>query len=216
MNLAPSLLSADFADLRAEAQSVESLADRFHWDVMDGLFVPNLTFGPPIVNALRPHLGKPFDIHLMIDRPATYIPRFTVDPDDTLIFHIEASDLPEASIEAIRQAGCRIGICSRPGTSWDAIEPYLDRVSYVLVMSVEPGFGGQSFLPDSLDRIRELRRRIGDREIEIAVDGGIGPQNARDVVEAGADTLVAGSAIFGASDRLEAMRAIRETVGRAE
>ena len=216
MNLAPSLLSADFANLRTEAQSVEPLADRFHWDVMDGLFVPNLTFGPPIVNALRPHLGKPFDIHLMIDRPATYIPRFQVAPDDTLIFHIEASDPPEASIESIREAGCRAGICARPGTSWDAIEPYLDRVSYVLVMSVEPGFGGQSFLPDSLDRIRELRRRIGDREVEIAVDGGIGPQNARDVVEAGADTLVAGSAIFGAPDRLEAMRAIREGVERGE
>jgi len=210
MNIAPSLLSADFANLRADAQSVESLADRFHWDVMDGLFVPNLTFGPPIVNALRPHLAKPFDIHLMIDRPATYIPRFQVAPDDTLIFHIEASDPPEASIGAIRQARCRVGICARPATSWDAIEPYLDRVSYVLVMSVEPGFGGQAFLPDSLDRIRELRRRIGDRAIEIAVDGGIGPQNARDVVEAGADTLVAGSAIFGAPDRLEAMRAIRE------
>ena len=216
MNIAPSLLSADFANLRADAQSVESLADRFHWDVMDGHFVPNLTFGPPIVNALRPHLAKPFDIHLMIDRPAVYIPRFRVNSDDTLIFHIEASDPPKTSIEAIRDVGCRVGITARPGTSWDAIEPYLDRVSYVLVMSVEPGFGGQSFLPDSLDRIRELRRRIGDREVEIAVDGGIGPQNARDVVEAGADTLVAGSAIFGAPDRLEAMRAIREGVERGE
>lgn len=210
MKLAPSLLSADFAELYAEALSVEPLADRFHWDVMDGHFVPNLTFGPPVVNALRRRLNLPFDIHLMIARPAVYAPQFDVEPDDTLTFHVETEDPPQAVIEAIRSTGCRVGVSLRPGTSLDAIDSLLDEVSFVLVMSVEPGFGGQSFLPEALPRIADLKQRIGHRSISIAVDGGIHAGNVRDVVSAGAEVIVAGAAIFAADDRTSAMRALLE------
>lgn len=210
MKLAPSLLSADFAELYAEALSVEPLADRFHWDVMDGHFVPNLTFGPPVVNALRRRLNLPFDIHLMIARPAVYAPQFDVEPDDTLTFHVETEDPPQAVIEAIRSTGCRVGVSLRPGTSLDAIDSLLDEVSFVLVMSVEPGFGGQSFLPEALPRIADLKQRIGHRSISIAVDGGIHAGNVRDVVSAGAEVIVAGAAIFEADDRTSAMRALLE------
>jgi len=213
MKLSPSLLSADFADLEREARTVEPLADRFHWDVMDGHFVPNLTFGPPIVNALRRRLSKPFDIHLMIERPSVYAPRFDVREDDTLIFHVEAADGPRESIDAIRSTGCRVGISTRPATPLDALEPFLDEISYVLVMSVEPGFGGQEFLPEALDRIADLKRRIAGRSIDVAVDGGIYAGNVRRVIDAGANVIVAGSAIFGAGDRLEAMREILEAGG---
>lgn len=208
MKLAPSLLSADFADLHTDALSVASLADRYHWDVMDGHFVPNLTFGPPVVNALRPHLDRPFDIHLMIERPATYAPRFLVNPEDTLIFHLEAADPPQSTIDAIRPTGARIGISLRPKVPLDALAAFLDQISLVLIMSVEPGFGGQAFLPDALERTADLKRRIDGRPIEIAVDGGISVDNVSDVVDAGADIIVAGSAIFGAADRLAAMRAL--------
>ncbi|MGB2982256.1 MAG: ribulose-phosphate 3-epimerase [Candidatus Bipolaricaulia bacterium] len=210
MKLAPSLLSADFAELYAEALSVEPLADRFHWDVMDGHFVPNLTFGPPVVNALRRRLNLPFDIHLMIARPAVYAPQFDVEPDDTLTFHVETEDPPQAVIEAIRSTGCRVGVSLRPGTPLDAIDSLLDEVSFVLVMSVEPGFGGQSFLPEALPRIADLKQRIGHRSISIAVDGGIHAGNVRDVVSAGAEVIVAGAAIFAADDRTSAMRALLE------
>jgi len=213
MKLAPSLLSADFAQLYAEARAVEPLADRYHWDVMDGHFVPNLTFGPPVVNALRPRLRRSFDIHLMIDRPAVYAKRFNVRPDDTIIFHVDAKDSPDATIDAIRSAGARVGVTLRPGTPLDDLDPYLDEVSVVLVMSVEPGFGGQSFLPGSLERIASLKTRIASRPVEIAVDGGIHAGNVRQVVDAGGEVIVAGSAIFGAPDRIEAMRAMLEAAG---
>lgn len=206
MKLAPSLLSADFARLLEEAQSVLPLASRFHWDVMDGHFVPNLTFGPPVVNALRGHLSLPFDIHLMIDHPADYAPRFRVGPHDRIIFHLESADRPEDAFAAIQHVGAEAGICLRPGTPVDDLVPWLDRVRCVLVMSVEPGFGGQAFMPATIDRIRDIVRAIGSRPVEIAVDGGIGPSNARAVLNAGAEILVAGSAIFSAADRLEAMR----------
>ncbi|MEW5827043.1 MAG: ribulose-phosphate 3-epimerase [Candidatus Bipolaricaulota bacterium] len=210
MKLAPSLLSADFARLLEEALSVLSLASRFHWDVMDGHFVPNLTFGPPVVNALRDRLPTPFDIHLMIDRPAQYAPRFRVIPGDRIIFHLESEDAPQDALEAIRSVGAGAGICLRPGTPLETVLPWLDEVQSVLVMSVEPGFGGQTFLPQTLGRIRDLAKAIGNRPIEIAVDGGIGPQTARAAVEAGAEVLVAGSAIFSAADRLAAMKRLWE------
>ncbi len=210
MKLAPSLLSADFAHLLEEAQSVLPLASRLHWDVMDGHFVPNLTFGPPVVNALRRRLDIPFEVHLMIDRPAIYAPQFNTRPDDTIIFHIEATDSARSSLEAIRRSGARPGVSLRPATPIDLILPLLDSVSLVLVMSVEPGFGGQAFLPDATARIARLKREIGARPIEIAVDGGIHVGTVRAAVDAGADVIVAGSAIFSAPDRLAAMHALQE------
>ena len=210
MKLSPSLLSADFARLLDEAQSVEKLVDRFHWDVMDGHFVPNLTFGPPVVNALRDKLRIPFDIHLMIDHPAVYAPQFMVNPDDAIIFHIESHPDPGKMFRIISEAGARCGITLKPGTSLEAIKPYLDHVSMVLVMSVEPGFGGQAFLPDSLARIRSLKELIGTRDIDISVDGGISVATIGSIALAGADVAVAGSAIFGSPDRAAAIRALRE------
>jgi ribulose-phosphate 3-epimerase len=210
MKLSPSLLSADFARLYDAARSVEPIADRFHWDVMDGHFVPNLTVGPPVVNALRDRLVLPFDVHLMIEHPADYAPRFDVRPDDSIIFHVETADDPREVIRAVRAVPARVGVTLRPGTPLERVDPYLDDVSLVLVMSVEPGFGGQPFLPDAIDRIRALRAKIGERSIEIAVDGGIHAGNVRAVVDAGADIVIAGSAIFGQPDPAAAATALRE------
>ena len=213
MKIAPSLLSADFGNLLTEAQQVEPFIDRFHWDVMDGHFVPNLTFGPPVVNALRDRLRRPFDIHLMIDHPAEYAPQFRVKPGDVITFHVEGDDPIEETIQAIEALGIQAGLSLRPGTALDALAPYLDRVASVLVMSVEPGFGGQAFMPDALDRIRRLRQMIGKRDVEIAVDGGIHAGNVADVAAAGADAIIAGSAVFGKADRAIAIQALREAAG---
>jgi len=210
MKISPSLLSADFSRLYDEAASVEPLVDRFHWDVMDGHFVPNLTFGPPVVNALRRRLRIPFDIHLMIDDPLDYAPQFDVQPDDSIIIHVESRSDPSETLRAIAERGARCGITLRPGTPLQTIEPYLDRISMLLVMSVEPGFGGQAFLPDAVPRIRGLRELIGNRAIDIAVDGGVNPETIGSVADAGADIAVAGSAIFRADDRESAIRALRE------
>jgi len=206
MKLAPSLLAADFGDLRAEAREVEPLADYFHFDVMDGHFVDNLTFGPPVVNALRKGLTKPFDIHLMIDYPIHFAPRFEVNRDDIITFHFESKGEPFRAIEGIRKLGCKVGMSLRPITPITAVFPYLDLVDMVLVMSVEPGFGGQEFMPEAVERIERLKDEIGEREVIISVDGGINAQNVKSVVEAGAELIVAGSAIFDHPDRIAAMR----------
>ncbi len=208
MKLSPSLLSADFGRLGEEIKALEGLIQFLHFDVMDGHFVPNLTFGPPVVNALRKYTNVPFDIHLMIEHPARYAPRFRVGPEDVITFHVEARDPPEEVIRVIRGLGCRVGISLRPGTPLSAISPYLDRVDWVLVMSVEPGFGGQEFIPGALERIRELRELIGERAITVAVDGGIKPGNVQAVVEAGAEVIVAGSAVFGGGDPRAAAEAL--------
>lgn len=213
MNLAPSLLSADFGDLRAEAKEVEPLAAYFHIDVMDGHFVDNLTIGPPVVNSLRRGLSRPFDIHLMIDHPLAYAPRFDIHPGDIITFHIESADDPTRTIIAIRRTGAKVGISLRPGTPIEKLYLYLDRIDLVLVMSVDPGFGGQAFMPEAIERIRSLRREIGDRAITIAVDGGINVENIRAVVDAGADLIIAGSAIFNEHDRIAAMHALLTAAG---
>lgn len=206
MKLAASILAADFAHLARDVQRVEAMVDLLHLDVMDGHFVPNLTFGPPVANALRPHTRLPFAIHLMIERPVGYARQFRVGSQDSITVHVEAADPPDEALRVVRSLGCKAGISFRPGTPLEEVLPYLDSVDLVLVMSVEPGFGGQAFLPGALDRIRALRREIGDRAVEIAVDGGIGPENVRAVVEAGADVIVAGSAIFGKTDPAAAAR----------
>jgi ribulose-phosphate 3-epimerase len=213
MKLAPSLLAADFGKLRAEASQVEPLADYLHVDVMDGHFVPNLTIGPPVVNSLRRGLSRPFDIHLMIDNPREYAPHFHVFPGDFITFHIEIEDSPARVIDKIKQTGARVGISLRPGTPVEALFPWLDSVDLVLVMSVEPGFGGQSFMGESIERIRRLREEIRERPVTISVDGGIDVTNIAAVVRAGVGLVVAGSAIFSAQDRLAAMRALQEAAG---
>jgi ribulose-phosphate 3-epimerase len=200
VRLAASLLAADFARLADEVRRVEGVVDLLHLDVMDGHFVPNLTFGPVVANAVRKHTSLPFAIHLMIERPAQYAPQFRVTAEDSITFHVEAADPPVETLRLVRDLGCKVGISFRPRTPLADVFPYLDQVDLVLVMSVEPGFGGQAFLPQALDRIRTLRREIGSRPVEIAVDGGIGPGNVRSVVEAGADVIIAGSAIFRERD----------------
>lgn len=213
MKLSPSILNADFSQLLAAIERIADLADYIHFDVMDGHFVPNLTFGPVLVNSLREKISLPFDIHLMIDRPAFYAPSFRVRPEDVITFHVEALDSPHEAIAAIRKLGCRVGITLRPRTPLSLIFPYLPEVDWVLVMSVEPGFGGQKFMPEALERIRTLKKEIGQRPILIAVDGGIGPDNIRQVVEAGADVVVAGVAIFGAPDPREAVLNLWKAAG---
>ncbi len=208
MKLSPSLLSADFGNLRAEAKQVEPLADYFHIDVMDGHFVDNLTIGPPVVNSFRRGLEKPFDIHLMIDYPIHYAPRFEVQSTDIITFHIESKDEPFRTIEEIRGLGCKIGISLRPVTPIAAVFPYLDLVDLVLVMSVDPGFGGQKFMPAAVKRIAQLWEEIGDRPVTISVDGGINAANVGMVVTAGAELIVAGSAIFKQPDRIAAVHAL--------
>ncbi len=210
MKLAPSLLAADFGNLRAEAKQVEPFAAYFHIDVMDGHFVSNLTIGPPVVNSLRRGLSRPFDIHLMIDHPLTYAPQFDVCSDDFISFHLEANDDPKKVIGVIREAGAKVGIALRPATPLERVFPYLSIVDLVLVMSVEPGFGGQIFMPESIKRLRSLYREVGERPVLIAVDGGITTENIRLVSEAGAELIVVGSAIFGEANRLAAVRALNE------
>jgi len=204
MKLSLSILNADFSSLLSHIEGLLDLVDYVHFDVMDGHFVPNLTFGPPFVNSLRGKLHLPFDIHLMIDRPSFYVPRFTVRPTDVITFHLEALDSPAETIETIRKLGCKVGISLRPRTPISTIFPFLDEIDWILVMSVEPGFGGQEFLPQTLERLRALREKIGDRAISVAVDGGIGPHNVRAVLEAGADVVVVGAAIFRAANPREA------------
>lgn len=200
MKLAPSLLAADLSRLLDEARLVSDLASELHLDVMDGHFVPNLTFGPPVVNALRRHITIPFNIHLMIEHPVRYASQFHVGPNDVITFHVEAKDSPDQTIHVIRELGCRVGISLRPRTLLSAIFPYLNVVDLVLVMSVEPGFGGQGFMPNTIPRIRALRQEIGDRPVEIAVDGGIDPDNVCQIIKAGAEIIIAGTAIYGQPD----------------
>lgn len=203
--IAPSILSADFANLQAGVETIaESGADWVHVDVMDGLFVPNITIGIPVVAALRRVTSLPLDVHLMIDRPIRYVEQFCKAGADYLTIHVEA-DTPEntlAALEKIAALGVKPAISLKPGTPVEAVEPYLDKVDMILVMTVEPGFGGQKFMPSALDKLSALRAERDRRGLHtlLEVDGGVNTETGPQCAAAGADWLVTGSALFKAKD----------------
>jgi len=210
IEIAPSILSADFARLADEIAVVESAGVKIvHLDVMDGHFVPNITIGPPVVAKLRRYSKLVFDAHLMISEPAKYAEHFVEAGADHITFHIEATDEPTKLIDRLHKLGCTAGICLNPETPVEAIRSVAPLCDMVLVMTVHPGFGAQEFMPDAAKKIAKVRKIVGP-DIRIEVDGGIDPQTAPIVVSYGADTLVVGNAIFAKSDRVAAINAIRE------
>jgi ribulose-phosphate 3-epimerase len=210
IEIAPSILSADFARLADEIAEIESAGVKIvHLDVMDGHFVPNITIGPPVIAMLRKHSKLVFDAHLMISEPVKYAQHFAEAGANHITFHIEAADEPEKLIGKLHKLGCTAGICLNPQTPVEAIEKTAPLCDMVLVMTVHPGFGAQEFMPEVAKKITKVRKIVGP-DIRVEVDGGIDSQTAPIVVSYGADTLVAGNAIFAKSDRIAAINAIRE------
>jgi ribulose-phosphate 3-epimerase len=211
VKIAPSILAADFAALAADVARVEPVSDLLHVDCMDGHYVPNLTIGPPVVKALRPHTSLFLDCHLMVDNPAVLVPAFADAGADGCTVHVELGD-PRPLFDEIRGRGMRTGLSFEPDTPFGDVEPYLEAIDLLLVMSVHTGFGGQPFIPEVLDKVRAARRAIDERGLacEIEIDGGIKIDNAHLAAEAGVDILVAGTGIFGAPDPVAAARAIRD------
>lgn len=201
--VAPSILSADFGNLNRDTEMLNrSAAQWVHVDVMDGVFVPNISFGFPVLKAVKAVSTKTIDTHLMIVDPIRYVEQFAKAGSDYVTFHYEAAEDIAATIEAIHNAGAKAGISIKPKTNVSVLEPWIESVDMVLIMSVEPGFGGQSFIPESLDKVRELKRMIAAHNTEciIEIDGGISATNAAQVYDAGVDVVVAGSAVFCAQD----------------
>lgn len=210
--IAPSVLSANFANLREELEMINrSDADMLHVDVMDGVFVPNISFGFPLMKPMKQYSTKPLDVHLMIVHPEKYVERFCDAGAWSVGFHLEATDDPMPAIELIRKKGVRTCLTINPDIDVHRLDPYLAEVDMVLLMSVFAGFGGQSFIPETIDKIRYVRQEVSRRQLStlIEVDGGINTKNAVDVFAAGADVLVAGSAVFGAKDPIAAIRLMK-------
>jgi ribulose-phosphate 3-epimerase len=215
LKLAPSILSADLGRLAEEVHQVETLgAEYIHVDVMDGRFVPNITLGPPVVKAVRAATKAVVDCHLMIVEPERYVAEFASAGADIISVHVEASPHLQRTLHSIRGLGKRAGVVLNPHTPEDTIRYVMDDVDLILVMSVNPGFGGQSFLPLVLPKLRAIRQMIDatGRDIDLEIDGGIGPDNVRLVTDAGANVIVAGSSIFGQKDRGGAMQQLRAAV----
>ncbi|MBQ2026353.1 MAG: ribulose-phosphate 3-epimerase [Alistipes sp.] len=206
--VAPSILSADFGHLERDIKMIDrSEAEWVHIDVMDGVFVPNISFGFPLMKPIRKATAKVLDVHLMIVEPERYVKRFVEAGADYVTFHLEACVDPRAAIAEIKATGAKAGVSIKPATPVEAVFDYLDELDMVLVMSVEPGFGGQSFMPDSLDKVRALRREIDEKGYNclIEIDGGISASNAREVFDAGVNVIVAGSSVFNAENQEQAI-----------
>jgi len=217
--IAPSILSADFARLGEDVKAVlDAGADIVHFDVMDNHFVPNLTIGPLICDALRNYgIEAPIDVHLMVEPVDRIIPDFAKAGASYITFHPEASNHPDRSLGLIREQGCKAGLVFNPATPLDWLEYVIDKVDMVLLMSVNPGFGGQAFIPSALDKLRQARRIIDDsgREIRLEIDGGVKVDNIGEIAAAGADTFVAGSAIFGSEDYAATIAAMKANIKKA-
>jgi len=210
IKIAPSILSADFAALAEEIARVEEAgADQLHVDVMDGHFVPNLTIGPPVVEAIRKRTRLPLDVHLMIEAPERYLPAFAAAGADLLTVHVEACPHLHRVLAQIKELGARAGVALNPSTPPTALDYILDDMDLVLIMSVNPGFGGQAFIPATYPKVRALKTLLGSRPVEISVDGGVKVEHAGPLVAHGASVLVAGSAIFGTPEPGEAVRRFR-------
>ena len=213
LQIAPSILSADFSKLGAEIEEVASVgADWIHVDVMDGLFVPNITIGPLVVRAIRPLTSVPLDVHLMIAQPERYIPEFIEAGADMISFHVEATPHVQRALQMIKKARVRAAVALTPSTPLTVVEHILPDVDMILLMTVNPGFGGQSFIPQMVEKTQALRELLihhRAEHIDIEVDGGITPETAKTISEAGANVLVAGSSVFGQKDRKQAIESLR-------
>lgn len=213
VKIAPSILAADFANLKDEIEKIEKGgADYIHLDIMDGIFVPNITFGPPVIKMLRKTTKLPFDVHLMIDRPERYIKDFVDSGADLITVHEESTIHLHRTIEEIKSHGVKAGVSLNPSTSLDSIEYILDDLDLILIMTVNPGFGGQSFIKSMEAKIKRLRKIIDERNLDIIlqVDGGVKLDNAKDIVRYGADLLVVGSDIFGHEDIIARTKMFKE------